>query len=147
MQPLSSFLLASNMTPIHPCLPRLRTYSLKLACAMPGIHVFLLNEENLLRLQINTHLSAPSCPSAPSTIRLNNHLSDTLPTKCLASGELVALDSSQKIEDGCNEQKDGRGNQTRGVSDQTEPLDQTHDGVNGSARVICREAADEVVKD
>ena len=89
-------------------------------------------------------VSAERCLSAED--RLDNHLSNTVTTQSLASNESLALDASQCIEAGCDEQDDGSDDKTGCLHGNRNPLDDTHGKVDGGAHVIGLESADERVK-
>ena len=54
--------------------------------------------------------------------RLNNHLSNTLPTQRLAAHEVLSFQSGNRIEDSSEEQQHSGGNQASGVWDNAQPL-------------------------
>ena len=89
-------------------------------------------------------VSAERCLSAED--RLDNHLSNTVTTQSLASNESLALDASQCIEAGCDEQDDGSDDKTGCLHGDRDPLDDTHGKVDGGAHVIGLESADEGIK-
>lgn len=77
---------------------------------------------------------------------LHDHLRNSLSTQCLATLELLPFESSQSIEQRCNEQYDGGGDQTGCSGDDAEPLDDGHDGVDAGAHIVGRESADEFIE-
>lgn len=77
---------------------------------------------------------------------LYDHLRDALATERFAALESLTLESSKRVENGCQEQEDCRSDQATRTSRQTRPLHCAHDGVNGCAHVICLELADEGVE-
>lgn len=76
----------------------------------------------------------------------NDHLRNTLTAECLAADELLAPQTSQRVEDGGDSEHDSGGNETRGAGDETNPLDSTHSGIHSGAHVIGGEAADEGIE-
>lgn len=76
----------------------------------------------------------------------NDHLRDTLAAKGLAADKLLALQTSQRVEEGGDREDDGGGDETRRASYETNPLDSTHGGVHGGAHVVGGEAADEGIE-
>jgi hypothetical protein len=89
-------------------------------------------------------VSAEDCLSAKN--KLDNHLGDTVTTQSLASNESLALDSSQCVEGGCDEENNGSDDETGRLDGDRDPLDDTHGKVDGGAHVIGLESADEGVK-
>jgi hypothetical protein len=73
-------------------------------------------------------------------------LSDTLPTQRLASLERLALESSQGIEDGSNQQEDSCDNQAGRLGPDADPLYGAHDEVDGGAHVVGAEFPDKGVE-
>lgn len=71
---------------------------------------------------------------------------NTLPTKCFAALELLALEARQCIEDGCDQQEDSRNDQASGLRPDADPLYDAHYEVYGGAHVVGAEFADEGVK-
>lgn len=80
------------------------------------------------------------------TILLYDHLSDTLPTQCLATLERLALESSQGIKNGSNQEEDSCDNQASCLGPDADPLYSAHDEVDGGAHVVGAEFADEGVE-
>ena len=77
---------------------------------------------------------------------LDDHLCDSLPTKCLATHEFLLLQSGQCIARPRQSQYNGRGNQAARIHYDAEPLSQRHGSVNTSSRVIGGKSADESIK-
>jgi hypothetical protein len=103
------------------------------------------------------HTSHSSFPYSPALrlplatakelwLPLYDHLRDTSTTQRLATLESLALDTSQRIHETGNQQEDGSGNQTRWPCHETDPLNDAHDAVNGSAHIVCLEFADEGIE-
>lgn len=67
-------------------------------------------------------------------------------TQGLASNESLALDASQCIEAGCDEQDDGSHDKTGCLDGDRDPLDDTHGKVDGGAHIIGLESANECIK-
>lgn len=77
---------------------------------------------------------------------LDDHLRDTVAAEGLAANKLLALQTSQRVEEGGDREDDGSGNETRGSRYETNPLDCTHGGVHSRAHVVGGEAADEGIE-
>lgn len=83
------------------------------------------------------------CHSSQS---LYDHLRDTLTTQGLAALELLALESSKRIEDGSYHQEDRSNDQARRLWPDADPLYCTHDKVDCGAHIIRAEFTDECVE-
>lgn len=77
---------------------------------------------------------------------LDYHLRDTVAAEGLAADKLLALQTSQRVEEGSDREDDGSRNETRGARYETNPLDSTHGGVHSRAHVVGGEAADEGIE-
>ena len=87
----------------------------------------------------------PLC-QPPLSILLYDHLRDTLSAERLAALERLALETSKRVEDGRKQQKECRDDQASHHGQQTEPLHNAHDQVDGSTHVVCLESANEAVE-
>lgn len=85
-------------------------------------------------------------PHAQRYLILDDHLRNSLSTQSLAANKVLALQSSQSIEESGNEKQDGGRNQTRCTGDKTDPLDGAHDGIHGRAHPVSGESPNEVVE-
>jgi hypothetical protein len=83
-------------------------------------------------------------PCKPSF--LDDHLCNALSTKRLAALELLALETSKRIEDCSKHQEDGCDNQACGHGPDADPLYGAHHKVDGSAHVVGAKLADEFVE-
>lgn len=78
---------------------------------------------------------------------LYNHLGDTMTTQCLTADKRLALDTRKGIADGRQQQEHGRCDQLRGRGrNAAHELDDGHDKVGGSARIVGRDSADKGVE-
>lgn len=77
---------------------------------------------------------------------LYNHLRNALAAQGLATDKGLALEGSEEVADGGQQQEDGRGNQAGGILDDAEELDETHDAVSGRSEVVGRDLADEHIE-
>jgi hypothetical protein len=103
-------------------------------------------------IRSSSHLARPSTSPASSLFiplsptSLDDHLSNTLPAECFATHEALSFHTGQSIESSSNGEEYRRGNKTRSLLDETEPLDDRHDEVDSSAHIVCRESPHEGVK-
>merc|ERR1712230_204240 len=97
-------------------------------------------------------IPSPSQHSARVTAtgfsHLDNHLSNTLPTKRLATHESLTLDTSQRVEGCSHREHDSRSNQTASLLDYAKPLHEAHGEVDAGAHEVvefggCRADAEE----
>ena len=84
--------------------------------------------------------------TASRQARLDNHLSNTLATKRLASDKVLLLQSCKGIATSSQSQNNGCGDQTTCVNDNAEVLYQRHYAVNSCSHVVGCEAADKGVE-
>jgi hypothetical protein len=73
-------------------------------------------------------------------------LRNTLPAKRLAALECLSPDTSERVEDGREEQEQRRCDQTSRPGYNAQPLHNAHDQVDGGAHVIGLESADESIE-
>jgi len=77
----------------------------------------------------------------------NNHLGNTLASQRLAAHKLVFPQRRDGVKRCRDEQHNGGGDQARRLlRGQRQPLHRAHAQVDGRARVVCREPADEAVE-
>lgn len=77
---------------------------------------------------------------------LYNHLCNALASQCLAALELLALESSKRIEDSSDQQKDCRNNQACCHGYDADPLYCTHGEIDSGAHVVRTEFANEGIE-
>jgi len=81
-----------------------------------------------------------------SSMRLNDHLSNTSSTQCFAPHKFLSLDTSQPVEESRNGQDHCCGDQAGSVFDKAEPLDQCHNQVDSCAPVIGVKFTHEIIE-
>ena len=77
---------------------------------------------------------------------LYDHLRNALSAESLAALERLALYAGQCVEEGSDQQKDGRSNQAAHICHDAYPLYDTHHSIDGSAHVVGAESTDEGVE-
>lgn len=96
--------------------------------------------------QQNPNRSSTLPPHLSHRHSLYDHLRNSLSAQSLASLEGLALESSEPIKDGGEQQNYGCSNQARSPCPDADPLDNAHGEIKGSAEVVCLELADEGIE-
>jgi hypothetical protein len=81
-----------------------------------------------------------------SAHNLDDHLRNALTAQRLATLELLALQTCQRVENSRDHQHDCRSDEAGGFGDDAEPLYQAHYSVYRSAHVVGAEPADEGIE-
>lgn len=82
----------------------------------------------------------------PSGPHLDNHLRNSLSTKCLTTHEFLLLQSGQRIAKSCQSQDNSCRDQAACIDYEAEPLGNRHDTVDCCSHVVCGESSDESIE-